>query len=190
MRKRKRHAEFCQGLGDGGFVLRVRKRKKQANGDRLRLFRPQPASEFLKIVRRNRLHDFAIARDSLGDAKTHLAGNQRRNPVKEEVVELGPGLAADFENVFKSRCGHQRRARSGALQQGVGADGGAVQQRKRLVRSGDFRHALENCPRRVVGSGEHFEQPYAATLHPNAIGEGAAGVDSDAKRFLRAARHG
>ncbi len=97
-----------------------------------------------------------------------------------EVVKLGAILPADVDHVFKTSRGYQRGSRAFALEQRVGSDGGSVDHLgalagRRLRQSGQdharrrsrIRPQLEgfNCP--VVGDD-------------NEVGEGSAGVDSDA----------
>ena len=60
--------------------------------------------------------------------KRSSARNQRLHAIEEEVVKLGPRLAADLDGVLKARGSDERDARAFALQQRIRADRGAVQQ--------------------------------------------------------------
>ena len=84
--------------------------------------------EGLQFFRRRRGQDFSVAGGALVDAEAEIARDQWLDSVEEEVVELGAGLASDFDGVFEAGSGDERGARAFALEQRVGADGGAVQE--------------------------------------------------------------
>ena len=69
----------------------------------------------------------AISRRALIDTEAEVFGNERFHAIEKEIVELGAGLASDFDGVFEASGGDESGAGSFALEQRVGADGGAVE---------------------------------------------------------------
>ena len=109
--------------------------------------------------------DISFAVGAFGDSEAEVRWDERLDAVKEEVVELGPRLAADFDGVFEAfRC-DQRNASAFPLQD--------------CVR--DLANGFGDRLRRVGRGGENFQKANTAALDPDAVGEGAAGVDSDAE---------
>ena len=47
----------------------------------------------------------------------------------------------------------------------------------------DFLRGFDNCLRRIGWRGENLEHAHLSALHPDAVGEGAAGVDGDVERL-------
>ncbi len=127
----------------------------------------------------------------LVDAESEFATDQRFHTIEEKVIELRSRLASDFNHVFKSGGGNEGDPCAFSLQQGIGSDGGSVQQRERARGAGishrlaNFSESLGNGARWVVRRGKHFQSPEFAALHPYAVGERASGVDGDAKVGLR-----
>ncbi len=72
--------------------------------------------------------DFSVARGTLVDAEAKSFRDQRLDAVEEKIVKLGTGLASDLDGVFETGGGDQSGAGSFALEQRVGADGGAVEE--------------------------------------------------------------
>ena len=74
-----------------------------------------------------RVQDFAVARGAFFDAEAKIGGDEWFDPVEEEVVEFGAGLAADLDGILESGGGDQCGARAFAFEQRVGADSSAVE---------------------------------------------------------------
>ena len=117
MRDRKRHAELLAERGRRHFVLRVGERKQQRDRNRLRMFLAESCFTETASLRRRRLQDLAVAGGALVHAKAQIGRHQRFHAIKEEIVKLGPGLAADLDGIFETSGGDQRHARAFALQQ-------------------------------------------------------------------------
>ena len=122
------------------------------------------------------------------DAEAEIFGDQRLDAVEEKIVELGAGLASDFDGVFESGGGDEGGARAFALEQRVGADGGAVEEDEFAVADAqsfvdDLAEGFDDGLRGIGGRGKNFEHAEAACVEPDAVGEGAAGVDGDAERL-------
>ena len=84
--------------------------------------------EDAQFLRRRCGEDFSVAGGAFVDAEAEIFGDQRLDAVEEEIVELGAGLASDFDGVFEAGGGDERGARAFAFEQRVGADGGAVEE--------------------------------------------------------------
>ena len=120
----------------------------------------------------------------LDDAEAHTTLHQRRHTFECKVVKLRPILAADLDGVFKARGSNESYARAFALQQRVCADGGSVQQ-SHAAGSSDLRKRLGYGLRGIGRRGEDLDHAWPAALHPDAVGEGATGIDGNAERRLR-----
>ena len=138
----------------------------------------------LQVLSGRRLKDFAVAGGSFVHTKAQIRRDERFHAIKEEIVKLGTGLAADFDGVFKTGGRDQCHARAFALQQSICANCGAVQKDviERPIFS-DFVDSFDNRLRRISRRRENLEHSYPSAIHPDAIGEGAAGVDGDVERL-------
>ena len=90
-----------------------------------------------------------------------MARHQRRGRIDEEVVHVVAAFAADLERVPEAGGGEQPGARALALDQGVGGQGGAVDEaadvarrRARLVQEAE--HALLHRLGGILGRGEEL----------------------------------
>src|SRR5208282_4782615 len=156
------------------------------------------------------LQDPAFGIGPLLDAESQLSAHERRNPIKEEVIQKRPRLPSNLNDILKSRRCNQRDASAFSLQQRVGPDSGAVQQRDSSsgaslsLRSAGLsftfahrRYSFANLPqsfgnrtRRIIGRRKYLQSFESATLHPHAIGERTSGVDCDTQHGMRRASHG
>ena len=68
----------------------------------------------------------------------------------EEVVELGPRLPPDAQDVFEPRGRDERNARALALEHGVGRDRRSVNDFWRRDAAGERGDAGQNRPRRII----------------------------------------
>ena len=87
----------------------------------------------------------------------------------------------DGECVFKAGGGDEGDACAGALEHGVGANGGAVADDRCRLRA-DFCEGLENSVAWMAWRGEELEDDELSVAQGDAVSEGAAGVDGDALR--------
>src|SRR5262249_60047025 len=112
-------------------------------------------------------------------------------------VHVVATLAPDLHRVAEARGGEQSRSRSLALDERVGGQRRAVDQRAhvgseapRVVEHGD--HALLHGLRGILGCGEELADLDGAgvVVDPDEIGEGAADVDADASTTRGGGCHG
>ncbi len=127
------------------------------------------------------MQDLTVARGAFVYAKTQIRRDQWFYAIKEKIIKFGTGLAADLDRIFETRGGDQSYARALALQQSVRADCGAVQKDSRGALS-DFFQRLDNGLRGIGRSGKDFEHADLSAFDPDAVGEGAAGIDGDVER--------
>ena len=97
-----------------------------------------PVEQRVQIRLRSSVKNVAIAVSAFFHTKAQIRWDQRLYPIKEQIVEFRTRLAADFDCVFKTGCGDQGHPGSLALQQGVGANGGAMQKYGRSSQSDFF----------------------------------------------------
>ena len=105
--------------------------------------------------------DFAVAGGALVDAEAEILRNQRLDAVEEEVVELGAGLASDFDGVFEASSGDERGARAFALEQRVGADCRAVEEDE-FACVVNFMKGFDDGLRGIGGCRKNFQHAEAA----------------------------
>ncbi len=128
-------------------------------------------------------------------SSAELARHERHRRVDEEVVHVVAAFPADLDRVPESGGREQPHPRALALDQRVGGQRGAVDQRAhrggggaRLVQQG--HHAFLHRLRRVLRRGQELADADGAggLVHPDQVGEGAADVHADPRR-VGAGRH-
>ena len=183
MGDRQRYAKLFEGGSNGIFRFRIRERKEQRNCNRLGTLLANFIGQGFQLISRGRLQCCAIAAGALLHTEAQRGRNQRLNTIEKEIVKLRPSLAADLNSIFETSGGDQCHLRALALQQGVGANGCAMEKNHRTAKS-DLPKRFDNRLRRIIRGGEHFEHTNASTLHPDTVREGAAGVNGDVKRWI------
>src|SRR5208282_6506099 len=128
------------------------------------------------------------------NAKSQFTADERRDLIKEKVVQARARLPPNLNDILESRRCDQRDAGAFSLQQSIGADGGAVQQCDGSSSAAhscrvNFSESFGNRARRIVGCREYFQSFESAALHPHTIGERASSVDCDAECGMRYASH-
>ena len=129
----------------------------------------------------------AVGIESLGDFDPAMPRHQRRRTLDRVVVEVGPRLPADLDNIAKTGGGQQRGRGAAPLDDQIGHDRRAVaEERDRLPRCAGL---LEQCGdpignrnRRIERCRRQLEMPRRAALiiGSDQIGEGTADIDTDA----------
>jgi len=84
-----------------------------------------------------------------------LPGDQGFDAIKEEVVEIGARLAADFDGVLETCCSYKGDARAFALEDGVCAHSSAMQQNEGRV-VGNLANGFGDGLRGIGRRGEDF----------------------------------
>ena len=131
MRHRQRLAKIRHGRSYRRFVLRVGEREEQRNSDGVWLGTPHRLPQPRQLRVRRPLQDPALGIRPLLNAESQFSRDERRNPIKEKIIQTRTCLPPNLDYVFKSRRRNQRDASAFSLQQSVGPDGRAVQQRER-----------------------------------------------------------
>ncbi len=184
----KRDGQGLQCFRDGFFVFGICEGEEERDRDRLRFGGGELLCESAQFLRRGLDEDFAVAGGAFVDTEAEIFRDQWLDAVEEEIIELGAGLASDFDGVFEAFGGDECGAGAFAFEQRVGADGGAVEEDD-VAFGSDFLECFDDGLRGIGGGRKDFQHAEAAVFSPDAVGEGAAGVDGDAEG-LRAARHG
>ena len=169
------------------FVFRGEKGEEQADGHGLRARRPDALRRALDLGFVQGGDDRAVRTHPARNAEAQLAGHDVRRAAVGQVVEPGPVLAADLDDVREPLVGHQGGGHPRAFQDGVGGHGGAVDHGQLGVRRGRAgeplghyaAHAREHGLGRVARRGQRLPGPGIRAVGPGEVGEGAAGIDAD-----------
>ena len=124
--------------------------------------------------------DLARWADALGHLEAQLARHQRLGIVGLQIEDLGPGLAADLEQVVEAGGGDERDLAAAPLDQRVGGDRGAVGEKGEAALGHKRAQPLQDGARGIVGRGGDLVRARLAGLlvHQEEVGEGAADVHS------------
>ena len=119
---------LAQALGDRALVRGLQVGEEQADRDRLDPELRRLAGDPVELGRFERL-DHAAGTDPLAGLDAVLRRHEGLGQGRAEVVQAGPVLSADLEQVGEPARGDQRRPRAAPLEQGVGAHGHPVGER-------------------------------------------------------------
>jgi len=129
--------------------------------------------------------DRAVGQEPLADLATEASWHERRRRIDEEIVHVVAAFVADLERVAEALGGEERRPRPLALDEGIGRERGAVDDRPngarrdpRLVEK--HRDALFDAVRRILRRGEDlaYARDPRRLVDDDEIGERAADVDA------------
>ena len=130
-----------------------------------------------------RQHGRAGMIDTLGQAdapiRRHLRGAARR---QVEAIEVLASAAADIEHVLEAARRHQRHRIDPVLDDGVGDQGGAVDEVVDFLgREAGGGEGGQDAGDGIVALGRHLDRPDFAARRQQGhqVGEGAADVDAD-----------
>ena len=127
-----------------------------------------------------RQDDLARRTDALGHLEAVLARHQRLGMIGLQVVDLGPGLAADLEQVLEALGGDERDLAAAPLDQRVGRDRRAVGEKREAASGRKRAQPFQDRARGIVGRGGDLVRARLAgrVVHQEEVGEGAADVHS------------
>ena len=133
--------------------------------------------------------DLAIGRRALGGAEAALARDYRQRLVLQQVVHVGPEVAADLQHVAKSLGGQERRLGQLVLDHRVRDQGRTVNQ-ERDARGIDLRqlesalHGVDKGAGRIAAPARNLGDGDAAAilLHHGNVREGAADIHAQSDR--------
>ena len=190
VRERDEGEALAQPRAQGLLVGRVGVGMQQRDGDRLGPARFDAPDRVRHRVRVQRGHDPAVVVEPLGHLEAARGGHLRCELGRQvEPVEVAPVLAPDGERVREAARGDQRDLGVLALDDGVGDDGGAVDQvvhvRPLEIDRAERRHQARDA---VVGAGGDLRGSHLAArpVMGDHVGERAADIDTD----LPSLRHG
>ncbi len=127
-RYRQRREPFCQPITQQPFVPIIQVGIQQRYRHRLGTRGLDPRGQRFKRGDIQRPVHRAIAAQPFGHAKAAVAADQRRLALLADVLDVAPGMAADFQNVLEPGGGQQHTLRQLAFQNGIGGDRGAMHQ--------------------------------------------------------------
>ncbi len=132
---------------------------EQGDGDRLHALREQRGDGRPRAGLVERARDLAVGAHALRHLPPQVAGRQRRRRVDEEVVHVIAAFTADLERVPEAGGGEQPGARAFSLDEGVGGQGGAVDEaadasRRRARLLQEAEDALLHRLGRILRRGE------------------------------------
>ncbi len=116
---------------------------------------------------------------SFSDSEAEGTGDQDRWPIDHEIVETGPILAADLQEILKPGGGDQGDGRPLPLEQAVGRHGRAVNDLIPLLSQRLLRKPLKHGPGRIERSRKHLVSPESPIGEKDQVGEGAPDIHAD-----------
>src|SRR5204863_2810625 len=119
-------------------------------------------SRYVGIAKRP--DDLARRADALGDLEAVLARYERLGVVGLQVVDLGPRLAADLQQVLEAGGGDERDLAAAPLDQGVGRHRGAVGEKGETALGHKRAQPLQDGARGIVGRGGNLVRARLAGL--------------------------
>ncbi len=135
-RARDRYPEPGQSFSHRVLVSRVRVAVQKADGHRIRTI--QPLSQRRQLLSDQWTLLRAVVEDAAADPDAILGGHQRRRPLGDQGVQLGPILPADLDEILEATVGDPRSPSTSTLQQRVGGYRGPMGQHKLLPRPQEF----------------------------------------------------
>ena len=179
-------------LGHPPLVLWMAEAPEQADRHRLGVELAERLAQLVLLE----LAQHAIRAAALGDGHAQLGGHERRRVAGAEAVEVRACLTAELLEVDEALGGEQRRRSHLALEQGVGADGHAVDEALDVpgLRAGlgeRFAHRVRDPLGLVLRRGGRLACHRPLVRQQDGVGEGAAHVHPenhlgvDAMRFRR-----
>ena len=190
VRERDEGEALAQPRAQRLLVRRVGVGMQQRDGDRLRPARLDAPDRVRHRVWVQRGHDPAVVVEPFGHLEAARGGHLGRELGRQvEAVEVAPVLAPDCERVREATRRDQRDLRVVALDDGIGDDGGAVDQVVHLrPRQIDRVERSQQAGDAVVGAGGNLGGPDlgARPVMGDHVGKRAADIDAD----LPSLRHG
>jgi hypothetical protein len=173
-------ARLLELPGHDLLVGRVGVGVEETDGDGLGARAPDLPDELPDFGHPDALLDLARGQGPLVQAEAAIGRDELEPALRLEGVQVPAGLPADGQDVFEAGGGHQGDAAAPPLEERVGGyrravddeDGGGVLQ--------NVPDALEDGQRRVRGRREDLPVEEAPVAIDDEVGEGPAGVDTDA----------
>jgi hypothetical protein len=174
-----------QLFAEPALVGVVEERKQQADGDGVEFGRADRRRQTVDLVLGERRHDLALGADPLGDLEPPAPGHQYVRRVLQQIVEIGPRRAAQFEQIAKTARGHQAGTGALLLEQGVSDNCRRVRQQRDATRD-PFAFEPRAKPRdhgaaEIVGRRQQLDDADMAArlVDQRDVGECAADIDAD-----------
>ena len=183
VRQRDERQRRRQCLADRALMRRIGIGMEERDGDAFHAGRLDAGHRVGNRGVVGRQHGRAGMIDTLGQAdapiRRHLRGAARR---QVEAIEVLASAAADIEHVLEAARRHQRHRIDPILDDGVGDQGGAVDEIVDFLgREAGGGEGGQDAGDGIVALGRHLDRPDFAARRQQGdqIGEGAADVDAD-----------
>jgi hypothetical protein len=177
------------------FVFRYQVGEQEADRHRLHLRLAQPVDGGERLLLAQWGEDAAVAVDPFGDFQAQVTAHERSRAFDLQVVEVGPGLTADFQQVPEAAGSEQAGAGAAVLDERVGGHRGAVGQVDHFAGLGPavLQGGSECCQdalRRLGGCRWHLDHQHvtAVFVEQAEIGKSAADIDANAQSRHRCPR--
>ena len=186
----------AQQLADALLVDRVQVAVKQADRDRDHVLLGQCTGDFVNPVFVQGLQHGACRVEPLIDLEAEIARHEWPRLLEVDVVEVRPDLAADLQHVAEALGGDERGPWGLALDQGVGGDGGAVDEvgdgvRRDVALGENAFDRVQEAPGRIRRSGGDLRDSGRPGVfgEQHGIGEGTADVHANPELSLWCSIH-
>ncbi|MDW8207602.1 MAG: hypothetical protein RMJ43_07170 [Chloroherpetonaceae bacterium] len=180
---------LCGDGADGAFVVRVEVCEEEADGEGLVSGGAEVLDEFGGLARVGWEEGVAPGVGAFGELEAVVEGEEGGVGLRVEGVEPGSVLPGDVEEVLESGGGEECGGRAAAFEEGVGGDGGSVDEGEacgEVLCGAGFVEAVEEALRGVFGCGGAFvDVDVAVGGEEDEVGEGASDVDSGDGRCCR-----
>ena len=157
---------------------------KEADGDRLHVFRDDALREALHRALVQRQQHAAIGGEALGDLEAQRARHQRHRPVDHQVIMVEALLVALLDDVAEALGSDEGGAGPLALDQRIGGQRRAVDEDANVL--GLEARSLQHQPETLddaqfggVSRGQHLAGPALGPVLQHDVGEGAANVGGE-----------
>ena len=173
------------------FIRWIGEGEQERDGDGLWLCGGDAVGEVAQFFRARRGEDFSVGGGAFVDAEAEVFGDQRLDAIEEEVVEFGAGLASDFDGVFET-CVVTSAVRAPFRSSSVLVPTVVPWRRMKFSSWRDLFYRFEDGLGGIGGRRKNFQhfQAMRFRIDPDAVGEGAAGVDGDAEGLGRVGHGG
>ena len=184
---RGRHVDLGQrladGPGDAALVRGVAESEQQADRHRLGAALGDRGRQPLGFALGQRIDD-PVGADALGRLQAQLRGDEGRGPPAAGVVEAGPALAPDVQQVGEAAGGDQGGAGASLLQQRVGPDRHPVRESldRGRVRPSRGQHGLgrgDHAAGLVPRRGRDLRRVQPVAVEQRGVGEGPTDIDPE-----------
>ena len=153
---------------------------EEADGHGLGPGLPELPEDTPDLVPGNALLDATRSQRPLVNPERTLLGEEEEALLGLEAVELSPGLTADEKDILETRGRDQGNPPALSLKESIDGHGRAVDDECLSMEVEEIGQTVKDGQGRIPGRGKDFPVEDPAFFPDDEIGEGAAGIHSDA----------